>query len=200
MEPDRCAYDRLWKNAAENQSNDISLLAEVATRHSHIKVLQPSNPFERLVRLAVTLNEWYQCVVETWASHLGVRNVRGKVKSWPRACEKANRSYKGNFLKVLDFVRASLVTETVADAVRVLRFVVDNASVHTIKNRYSLKYDAKSTGGYRDLNLQLTFKQLEGTPFEGFVVELQIILAEFLKVKSDEGHRRYIACRNLRGD
>lgn len=74
------------------------------------------------------------------------------------------------------------------------------AQVFAVKNRYDLDYDGVATAGYRDVNLQLSFDETKGTSFEGYVFELQIILRKFLDIKSDEGHRRYIACRNLRGN
>ena len=68
------------------------------------------------------------------------------------------------------------------------------------RNRLDPGYSGDATGGYRDLNLQLTFPELKGTLFTGFIFELQITLSKFLQLKSAEGHKRYVVCRNLRGD
>ena len=73
-------------------------------------------------------------------------------------------------------------------------------NVFIIKNRYDLELDSRATAGYRDINMQLSFEELHGTPYDGYVFELQIILQSYLGIKSDEGHKRYITCRNLRGD
>ena len=121
-------------------------------------------------------------------------------KKRERAWEKVDRSYRGDNSRVLDFVRTSLICETVADAKRALEFVMLRATVFTIKNRLDPAYDGEDTGGYRDINMQLSFEAPTGTPYAGFVLELQIILASFLTIKSDEGHKRYVTCRNLRGD
>jgi len=50
------------------------------------------------------------------------------------------------------------------------------------------------------MNLQLSFDELNCTPYEGFVFELQIVLAGFNKIKFEGQHQKYIECRNLRGD
>ena len=101
---------------------------------------------------------------------------------------------------MLDFVRSTLVVENVQQAIQALHFVLANGVVHTVKNRYDPAYDGMATAGYRDINMQISFAELDGTPFSGYVFELQIIIASFLEVKSDDGHKRYILCRNLRGD
>jgi len=147
-----------------------------------------------------SIHAWYQLVVSQWAGHLGIEHKEAPLKKLQRVQEKAERSYNGNFSRVLDFVRSCLVATTVSQTTRAVNFVLMCAIVHTIKNRYDPDYDGEATGGYRDINLQLSFRELDGTPFEGYVFELQIILSLFLEVKSDEGHRRYVLCRNLRGD
>merc|ERR1712232_1077300 len=107
------------------------------------------------------------------------------------------RAYKGDASRVLDFVRSSVVCTNVVEMVHVLEFVLAQAQAFVVKNRYDVKFDAATTGGYRDINLHLTFDVLHKTCYAGFVFELQIILDEFLKIKTDEGHKRYIHCRNL---
>lgn len=121
-------------------------------------------------------------------------------KKLARVKEKVERAYNGDVSRVLDFERSSIVVESAMEAIRALNIVLDQAIVFTIKNRYSLSYNGKATGGYRDINIQLSFEEFEGTPFAGYVFELQIVFATFLEVKSEEGHRRYVLCRNLRGD
>ena len=114
--------------------------------------------------------------------------------------EKVERAYKGHVDMVLDVVRSSLIVETARQAKEALELLQERAVVHLVKNRYDLSYDGSATAGYRDINMQISFKELEDTPFCSMVFELQIIFASFLEIKSDEGHARYIYCRNLRGD
>ena len=81
----------------------------------------------------------------------------------------------------------------------VLKVVLKDARVHLIKNRFDTCYDANATAGYRDMILQLSCAKLDGTDFEGFILELQIHVEAFLRLKNAEGHKRYIVLRNLRG-
>ena len=80
-----------------------------------------------------------------------------------------------------------------------LKVLLKDARVHLIKNRFDTCYEANATAGCRDMNLQLSFAKLDGTDFEGFIFELQIHVEAILKLKSAEGHKRYIVLRNLRG-
>ena len=81
----------------------------------------------------------------------------------------------------------------------VLDVVLFNARVHIIKNRFSPDYDAKDTYGYRDLSLQLSLHELEGTLHDGFVSELQMHLKCISQLKQDSGHKLYVQLRNLVG-
>merc|ERR1712232_832099 len=109
------------------------------------------------------------------------------------------RSYNGNGARVLDLVRSTIVADRISEVRQVLEMVSSEASVHLIKNRFDSNADAKDTFGYRDVNVQLSFEQLEHTSWAGFVFELQIQLKSILNIKSAEGHRAYIRCRNLSG-
>jgi len=97
-------------------------------------------------------------------------------------------------------VRSSIVCFSISHVIDVFSVVAENSTIHVIKNRFSLHYDGLSTHGYRDVNLQLSFPETEGTAFDGFVFELQLHLKDILAVKDDNGHKLYIALRNLIGD
>merc|ERR1712187_277900 len=118
------------------------------------------------------------------------------MKSVRRLMEKISRSYQGHPERVTDIVRSTIVCEAVEDVRRVLQFALENAHIHIIKNRFDLNYSGDDTGGYRDLNVQLSFPELKGTAFDGFVFELQIHLEDILQRKHAEGHKRYVALRN----
>merc|ERR1711879_952998 len=114
------------------------------------------------------------------------------LKKTRRVHQKIDRSYGGDASRVLDFVRSSIGTDSIDEASCVLKLVLSQAKVLAIKNRYDEAYNGKATGVYRDINLHLCFDELAGTPFEGYVFEVQIILNSFLQVKTDEGHARYV--------
>ena len=83
----------------------------------------------------------------------------------------------------------------------VVRFVCSQPKVkiHKVKNRFDMRYNAAESLGYRDCMIQLSFNDLKDTLFSGYVFELQVHLSCMLAIKSDEGHKRYIAYRNLTG-
>merc|ERR1712224_1144449 len=97
--------------------------------------------------------------------------------------EKILRSYRGRSEFVTDMVRSTIICKTVKGLQCTLEFVMKSANVHSIKNRFDMSYDGGLTGGYRDLNIQLSFSELEGTAFYGFVFELQIHLTAILQHK-----------------
>ena len=101
---------------------------------------------------------------------------------------------------MVDVVRSTIVARDVAHVRDVVAMVVANTKVHMIKNRMNIDYDGEETGGYRDVNMQLSFYEMEGTPFAGFVFELQVHLEAILAMKCDEGHKLYVKVRNLHGD
>ena len=90
--------------------------------------------------------------------------------------------------------------DTIDEALEILQLVLADAIVYIIKNRMDIDYNGHETAGYRDVNLQIGFPETDGTVFEGFVFELQIHLKAVIDMKTDFGHKRYIALRNLRGD
>ncbi len=56
--------------------------------------------------------------------------------------------------------------------------------------------------GYRDvaINLCICTTQALGMSLNWHVAEVQLLLLPFLKVKSDQGHARYVEWRNIRGE
>ena len=65
-----------------------------------------------------------------------------------------------------------------------------------VRNRFAGAYPAGQSAGYRDVSVHL---RLPAGPVPGHVCELQLLLAPFARLKSDRGHRRYIAFRNAMG-
>ena len=59
-----------------------------------------------------------------------------------------------------------------------------------------------NTTGYRDvaINLRICSTQSMGLSLHWHVAEVQLLLLPFLKVKSDQGHARYVEWRNIRGE
>ena len=200
LQPDRARYDKLWQELQEREKDALEELARITRGHKRQRVQQPHCDAQTLFCLAEASQEWYQEQVGAWANELLVQQKTAKLKKPGRALEKAERSYHGDISRVLDFVRSSIAVDNIVQAMDVIKLVTARATVRTIKNRYDPRYDATATAGYRDINLQLSFPQLQGTDLAEYIFELQIIIATFLEVKSDEGHQRYVECRNIRGD
>ena len=200
MLPDYERYSNIWQAVIQAQADDLHELASTAKKIPPCKVCQPLQGFGDLYQLAHSIDDWYQHIVAEWAESLQLIHSRAPVKRAERAMEKIDRSYNGDVSRILDLVRSTIKVKSVQQAKVALELVRTQARVLNAKNRYDLEYDGQATAGYRDLNLQLSFPELEGTLYDGFVFELQIILMSFYEVKSDEGHRRYVVNRNLRGD
>jgi Leucine-rich repeat (LRR) protein len=116
------------------------------------------------------------------------REIRGpSVKHLARAREKTELDYGGDLSQLRDVLRGSVVCETVdelnevVDALRAL----EDVEIVRIKNRFR---DDPTPSGYRDVNVNLVY--------HGLVVELQIHLAEVLRV-ADRQHVAYEAAREL---
>jgi len=71
-----------------------------------------------------------------------------------------------------------------------------------MKNRLSTSYDAKASAGYRDVlvNFRIVNEELCRIGVETHVCEVQLQILEFAKVKSIQGHSRYVQFRNCRGE
>jgi hypothetical protein len=200
VKQDQERYDEAWTPVREGQEADLRRLAHLVAQHQSKRKEQPTKDLQMLYRLALALNDWYQSVVHSWAQKCNVTHAPAPVKSFQRALEKIHRSYCGKVPPILDLVRSTIVVETIHSAHEVLELVLHEAVVHTIKNRFDPAFDGRATAGYRDLNLQIEFPEMHDTVFEGFVFELQIHLRAVIAKKTEFGHRRYIALRNLRGD
>jgi hypothetical protein len=200
VEQDHAGYDQAWNPIKDSEEASLRKLAQCVGQHPCKRREQRRGDLRTLYRDARVLNDWYQEVVHSWAKECGAEHRRAPLKSIQRTLEKIYRSYFGKVPPILDLVRSSIVVDTVDGARQVLELVLHDAEVYTIKNRFDLDYDGRDTAGYRDMNLQIGFSEMSETDFEGFVLELQIHLRPVIEMKTDFGHRRYIALRNLRGD
>lgn len=127
-----------------------------------------------------------------------------KLKSPERASEKAMRSYGGDVSRLLDICRQQIVFHSMGDLVRCLGQIADDGGVRVVrvKNRMSRGYDANSSMGYRDVQVNLRFanKHVMRYGLETHVCEVQLVLLEFAKFKTEEGHKRYVEFRNSMGE
>jgi len=129
-------------------------------------------------------------------------NRMGGVKPVDRAIEKVVRVYHGNVSLLLDVVRQCIVFDRMRDMLKVMRIILDDSDVEVlrIKNRMSNHYDVQSSGGYRDVlvNLRINTLLTRKLGLNNHVCELQLILKNFMVHRTLEGHTRYVAFRNKR--
>jgi hypothetical protein len=203
--PDMEKYNKIWARIIETDHAALCKLDAWAAQQPHTRVRQPDVELDELYLKAKRLNSWFQEVVGTWVTHLATQGIevqhkRAPLKKEKRVLEKLHRAYKGDVGRLLDLVRSTLVVKNIEAILAVASHISDNAVVYNVKNRFATKYDGKDTCGYRDLNMSLSFKELEDTAFGPHVFELQVHLDQILEIKSDAGHKRYIRMRNLRCD
>jgi len=200
VQPFKQRYDEAWEKIVETQVKQLDSLASCTSRHKNCKILQPTASLSCLYALARGINDWYQQVVRQIAEDCGCDSREAPLKSLTRGQEKLERTYKGKVPYLVDVVRSTIVATDVAKVHEVVTKVMATTTIHVIKNRLSLDYDGEDTAGYRDVQMQISFGEMEGSPFAGFVFELQVHLVPILALKSDYGHKLYIKLRNLRGD
>mmetsp|Transcript_11590 Transcript_11590/g.24890 ORF Transcript_11590/g.24890 Transcript_11590/m.24890 type:complete len:200 (-) Transcript_11590:25-624(-) len=127
-----------------------------------------------------------------------------KVKSIMRSVEKVVRSYSQDVSRLLDLCRQAIVFDSAADICACIKAVREDsdALVVRVTNKLDPAFDAVSYGGYRDVavNLRLTTPAAVTLGLDSHVCELQLLLSPFAKFKSEEGHKRYVTLRNLKGE
>ena len=199
-----------------------SLAVEVTTKGRAIRQPIPSSyPVEhlqtlmRLYEIALTA---YPKLLETVndavdALHRsnetdgnGVRLGRAEVVKSPkptkglkRALQKAQEEYDGQYTRILDFVRVSIVADTLNGLVFLMRWLMydrsctSRMSVVRIKDRLSRSYDSEMSGGNRDVMLNGVLDLGGGRKF---VVEIQLHLRVLYQLKADL-HVLYAGARVL---
>jgi len=126
------------------------------------------------------------------------------VKKASRAIEKCWRVYSGDPSRLLDICRQAIVFETVDDLAWCLQLIEDDPGVVVVrvKNRMDPNHSSWESCGYRDVlvNLRIVNQDSIERRVHHHVVELQLLLINFAKLKTSDGHRRYIESRNKKGE
>ena len=119
------------------------------------------------------------------------------IKSAERCMEKAMNDYNGNFQRLVDLSRGSIVCEDL-DSLRNVLAQVDkmrakgDIKIHRLKNRLK----APAPGGYRDLMINFSMPRRNAI-CSNHICELQIHLRKFFDIKNGEGHKLYELVRTL---
>ena len=130
-----------------------------------------------------------------------------QVKTEARALQKVFRTYYGNWRKLCDLCRASIVFDDIESMTGCLRALAGDPEVEILRGSHSkmrLREDfdaATLTGGYRDIQLTVRLNSAESRnrQVHEHVAELQLHLAPLYNLKTGGGHQNYVMCRNLSG-
>ncbi|EKX32008.1 hypothetical protein GUITHDRAFT_121827 [Guillardia theta CCMP2712] len=128
-----------------------------------------------------------------------------KIKRPLRIIEKTLRSYRHDPSYLCDICRQCIVFETMEDLDVVVeriknRFVALNrGSKHTLQKE---TYNSLHSTGYRDVmvNIRVVSDRAKQLGLSWHICELQLLLLDYAKIKSELGHSRYIQWRNTRGE
>ena len=125
------------------------------------------------------------------------------IKALRRAMEKMVRSYRHDPSRLLDLCRQSLVFQDLDDLLGFLDAMRFDSDIQIVRlhNLLDPSYSAAHSAGYRDVHVNLRMRTpavLAGGAW-GHVCEVQLLLIPFARIKSDEGHQRYILYRDIRG-
>eukprot|EP00929_Paragymnodinium_shiwhaense_P028939 TRINITY_DN16698_c0_g1_i1.p1 TRINITY_DN16698_c0_g1~~TRINITY_DN16698_c0_g1_i1.p1 ORF type:complete len:672 (+),score=51.14 TRINITY_DN16698_c0_g1_i1:81-2018(+) len=150
---------------------------------------------------AFALDPVFQQKCAQWAAGVG-HHAPAAVKHPERAVQKLWRTYQGNPRSLCDLVRGSIICQSPKDVMILLNRILSDkaAKIVRIKNRFDMQYDSAVSGGYRNLSLNIIIVNPEthASCTERHICELQIGLSVIHDLKSDGGHGRFVAFRDLR--
>jgi hypothetical protein len=125
------------------------------------------------------------------------------LKRHTRAFEKLVRSYHNDTSRLLDVCRHCLVFENMTDLTNCLGIIItdDCVRVERLKNRLSPSWNSDDASGYRDvcINLSVISPVAQTLGTELHICEIQLLLLDFAKLRTSDGHKRYVAARNRGG-
>ena len=216
---DITSYGLLWENVRDRDIHDIVVLevtvgrmqqnmppADEQTQPTEIGGVTDTSSPEYLVELEMDFEDHDDTMfdgVETVANALGHDVKRGPNKKKARKEEKAKLAYGGNYSKLKDLRRVSMICKNIKEINdAIIRLEAAGIDICRVKNRFDRRYmAAELSAGYRDLQLNI---RIPGT---GLIWELQIHLEAIEALKSElcdvadesgrTGHQRYIAYRTI---
>lgn len=212
---DAARYVRLWEQLLHPEVfREKLLLLEDAWREVQNGALDvPKRQLDApslhaLLVQADELNDLLQAkMYDLCTAHGGEHKVCG-IKAEARALQKVFRSYGGDWRRLGDLCRTSLVFHDLASMEACLRAIgtdpeLQVARVGDAKMRLRESYDAAAlSGGYRDIQLcvRLDTAEARARGVATHLCEVQLHFAPIIALKSSGGHKTYVLCRNLSGN
>eukprot|EP00928_Gymnodinium_smaydae_P062820 TRINITY_DN46591_c0_g1_i1.p1 TRINITY_DN46591_c0_g1~~TRINITY_DN46591_c0_g1_i1.p1 ORF type:complete len:471 (+),score=29.21 TRINITY_DN46591_c0_g1_i1:33-1445(+) len=200
---DELAYATMWDALLSDQLCSASVhslaacAAEIRCGLGDNKARQATNSLDLLFVEATLISTPFRNFLHTLASETGGLHVPAHVKSQRRALEKLRRVYSDDASYLVDLVRGSIVYNSIAEIEAGLRALADKAKVVRLKNRFDPSYCASASAGYRDVSVNIEFSGLPGA--RSLICEVQLQHQDLYALKTDGGHSRYVAFRNLCG-
>jgi hypothetical protein len=160
-----------------------------------------------LLTQADELNDLVQAKLhDVCVAHGGEPHACG-IKTETRALQKVFRSYQGDWRRLGDLCRTSLVFSTIPQIEACLRAIGADAELQVLhagnaKMRLREGFDAVTlSGGYRDIQLcvRLATAEARARGVHEHLAEVQLHYAPVIALKSDGGHQNYVLRRNLSG-
>jgi hypothetical protein len=211
---DAARYVRLWERLLATEGFRETLLSlenawrEVQNGALRLPKRQVSAPtLHALLTQADELNDLLQAKLhDICAAHGGEHHACG-IKAEARALQKVFRSYKGDWRRLSDLCRSSLVFDAIASLEACLRAIGADTELQVVhagdaKMRLREGFDAEAlSGGYRDIQLCVRLNTAEARVrgVHEHLCEVQLHFAPIIALKSGGGHKTYVLRRNLSG-
>jgi hypothetical protein len=208
-------YDTLW----ESKLQEPGFRVQLADLWEAWKVVQESAAADidrkqltapgigALFREADKLNDVLHIKLHDLCTEHGGTFHRSDVKAEARALQKVFRTYGGEWRRLNDLCRSSLVFTRMTQIAKCLRAIAadDELEVvpsHEDKMRLRESFNAiERSGGYRDVQLtvRLNAATAQARKVDRHLAEVQLHFEPIIALKSNGGHKTYVLRRNLSG-
>lgn len=123
------------------------------------------------------------------------------IKDSQRALEKAIVCYSGDFFRLTDLCRESIVFEHFLDLYTCLEDIASDPEVQVVRvvNRLDSSYNSDDSLGYRFIKINLRIKTEETARLKiaPHICEVQLLMAQLRDQITFDGHTRFLTFRNL---
>ena len=212
-EQDATQYTRLWQSYIsqpgfqEALTNLWTSWQAVQAKAVVVPKMQTASSLCRLFIQADQLNDLIGYILFALSNRFGGEFYNCQTKKTNRALQKVFRSYQGDWRKLCDLCRCSIVFYDTISLAAFLQAVSQHPELVVVKAsddkmRLRENFDAGISGGYRDiqLSMKLINAQTRTMGIHDHIAEVQIHLDAIFRQKRDGGgHHIYVKARNLSG-
>merc|ERR1711988_1124566 len=160
---DELEYRKVWDSM--DTEHLLAASAALGRVHADSSFVQQSTPFESANDLLAEAEEAQPIMLESMrkaiAAFPGSHFVAGPLKREERIVEKVEKEYGGNYARVVDVVRASVVFQNAADLARLIGSLSDDEATEVKVVRVKDRFSIPVSGGYRDMLLNVRVGELQ---------------------------------------